>query len=113
MIIADNIIIPVVIFVDIFLFDHILETSYWWDCIMLTIVWVVYEIIAIFGVYVFDHSIYGNLIWRDISFGQGIVKGGAFYFLYIGMYLVYQFGLQVKMGVRFGSTTVTEKTRLV
>lgn len=108
--IALHVIIPACCVIDLFVFPHMVVTSYWIDCVILTIVWVVYEVFMIFGVFVFKLHIYRGIDKgiRDFDFGDFIVYGGVFYFLTIGMYLVHQFGLMIKMGIRFGSTTVKE-----
>ena len=99
-------------FIDVFIFEHIFINSYKWDFIVLSIVWVVYEIICVFGIYVLKKYVYTSAN-KNNNFGKNFCFGLLFYFMYLSMYLIYQVGLEIKMGIKSNVSTVSEKSNLI
>ena len=103
-------IIQVMLIVDLFLFNHALQTSYFIDFIITSVIYVIFALfIDICNWCNLRTPIYTFLLW---GFGKIFVIEVIFYLLLLNMYFLHQFLLMKKMGISFGTTTVTEKSQV-
>ena len=101
-----HLIIQIFLIVDLFLFNHTLETSYLADFITITVIYLVLGLyICICNWCGLRSPIYWFLGW---GFDKIFVIGVIFYMLLLNMYFLHQLLLMKKMNVTFGTTTVTE-----
>ena len=101
-----HLIIQIFLIVDLFLFNHTLETSYLADFITISLIYVVFALfICICNWCDLRTPIYFFLLW---GFDKIFVIGVIFYMLLLNMYFLHQLLLMKKMNVSFGTTTVTE-----
>lgn len=104
-----HLIIQGMLIADLIIFSHSLKTSYLFDIIILSAIYVGY--CALLAVAKFCFSSFSpiySFMYSD-SFGQKVVIAIIVYMVLINMYFLHQFILMKKMKISFASTTVSEK----
>ena len=102
-------ILQLMLIVDLFLFNHTLQTSYLIDIAVLSILYVAYSIFIIIKKYCF--TVNGLYPFVSQSFDYLLVVGIVYYMLMLNMYFLHQFLLMKKLKISFGTTTVSEKSK--
>ena len=101
--------IPIFVFFDLFIFDHVLELSFQIDSIILTFLYWLYAILYYInkligknkGVYIY---------YINDNFIHNFVIGIIYYMLFLVSYFFHQFILMKKMNVTINTNTFVENT---
>lgn len=102
-------ILQVMLIVDLFLFNHTLQTSYLIDIAVLSVLYVAYCVFIIIKKYCF--TTLGLYPFVEKTFDYLLVVGIVYYMLMLNMYFLHQFLLMKKLKISFGTTTVSEKSK--
>ena len=103
--------IPVIIIIDTISFDHVIETSYQVDVLILSILFWLYAILFYINKHIGKNSAIYIYTFND-EIVHNFVIGIVYYMLYINMYFAYQFILMKKMNIKFAPTIIEEKTNV-
>lgn len=101
--------IPICVFFDLFIFDHVLELSFQIDSIILTFLYWLYAILYYInkligknkGVYIY---------YINDNFIHNFVIGIIYYMLFLVSYFFHQFILMKKMNIKLNTNTIVENT---
>lgn len=111
---TQHVFLQIIMLIDMFLFDHTLETSYLMDVIILSIIYFVYALGFCLTIWAIQGGIGRNHMYDFIrerhDFKYLFIYGMIFYMANLNMYFLHQFLLMQKMHVSFSTTTITSKT---
>jgi len=101
--------IPIFVFIDLLIFDHVLELSFQIDSIILTFLYWLYAILYYINKLIGENKGV-HIYWINKNFIHNLVIGIIYYMLFLINYFFYQFILMKKMNVRLNTNTIVENT---